>query len=274
MDIVTYSFDQHLIIIVCFNLVQSKNIASLRQILKENQAAFCQPGLASSKEISEIEGQIRSYISQCNINIEKLQHLCNDGTISAAQAMERAHRQGCVLILAEHLKDCISRFEAMQRARVSRLEQIEMSKRRRTPPPNKSWSRAHPEQDPISRLRTMALGSQNETGDALQQQDVQIRSENLALQQELASMSDQVQRAEQSVREIASLNQAFSAAVFHQAEQIETLYNEAVAATSNIGQGNIQLEKTIRVNKSSRKCMMVLLFLFSLGLLFVDWFYS
>lgn len=254
--------------------VQSKNITSLRQILVENQATFCQPGLASSREISEIEGHIRNYIGQCNINIDKLQHLCNDGTMLAAQTMERAHRQGCVLILAEHLKDCISRFEAMQRARVSRLEQTEMSKRRRTPPLNQPSSRLHSEQDPISRLRAMALGSQRETQDALQQQDVQIRSENLALQQELASMSDQVQRAEQSVREIASLNQAFSAAVFHQAEQIETLYNEAVAATSNIGQGNIQLEKTVRVNKSSRKCMLVLLFLFSLGLLFVDWFYS
>jgi syntaxin 18 len=87
-------------------------------------------------------------------------------------------------------------------------------------------------------------------------------------------LSDRVQHAEKSVREIASLNQAFSAAIFQQAEQIETLYNEAVQASENIQMGNVQLEKKVRVNKSSRKCLLFLLFVFSLALLFVDWFYS
>lgn len=225
--------------------------------------------------MTEIEAQIREYVGHCKQNIEKLQHLCTE--LSDAKSMEMAHRQGCVLILAERLKAAIMSFESMQRTRMSRMEHIESSKRRRTPLVSKSSSKTS-KQDPLSHLRRMAEGfsqhSEVTSPEGHVQLDAQLQSENFALQQDLVQLSDRVQHAEKSVREIASLNQAFSAAIFQQAEQIETLYNEAVQASENIQLGNVQLEKTVRVNKSSRKCLLILLFVFSLALLFVDWFYS
>lgn len=222
--------------------------------------------------MTEIEAQIREYVGHCKQNIDKLQIVCRE--LSDAKSMEMAHRQGCVLILAERLKAAITSFESMQRTRMSRLEQIESSKRRRTPLVSTSTSTR---KDPLSHLRRMAEGfSQHDASptEGNLQLDAQLQSENFALQQDLVQLSDRVQHAEKSVREIASLNQAFSAAIFQQAEQIETLYNEAVQASENIQLGNVQLQKTIRVNKSSRKCLLFLLFVFSVALLFIDWFYS
>lgn len=76
------------------------------------------------------------------------------------------------------------------------------------------------------------------------------------------------------MREIASLNQAFSSALFHQAEQIETLYNQAVEASQHMDLGNTQLQKTVNTNGTSRKCVFYLLVAFSMLLLFIDWYYS
>jgi syntaxin 18 len=66
----------------------------------------------------------------------------------------------------------------------------------------------------------------------------------------------------------------FSTAVLHQAEQIETIYMQAVDATHNITVGNKALVKTIDVNRSSSRYILVLFLVASLSLLFYDWFNS
>lgn len=49
---------------------------------------------------------------------------------------------------------------------------------------------------------------------------------------------------------------------------------QAVDASQNIGSANVQLHKTIKVNASSRKYLLVFLLVASLGLLFLDWWSS
>jgi hypothetical protein len=51
-------------------------------------------------------------------------------------------------------------------------------------------------------------------------------------------------------------------------------YVQAVDATQNIGQANVQLAKTIRTNKSAQKYLLIFLFIACFCLLFLDWFYS
>ena len=84
----------------------------------------------------------------------------------------------------------------------------------------------------------------------------------------------QVQHAERSVREIATLNQMFSTAIMQQGEQIEKLYSEAVQATRHIDRANVQLGKAIRTNRAARKYMIAFFLIASLGLIFLDWFNS
>ena len=76
------------------------------------------------------------------------------------------------------------------------------------------------------------------------------------------------------MREISTLNQMLSTAVMQQVESIETLYNNALEATQHIVQGNVNIRKTIEVNRSTRKYVFVLLLVASLLLLFFDWFNS
>ena len=255
--------------------MQAQNISLLRSILSENQTKFLEPGRLSDREMDEIEEQILTYVSTCKDNIDKLQHFCQDETSPEMNASEKAHRQGCILILAERLKGATSSFESLRNIRQTKIEIQELSKKRRTPKMAKTQQQASSLGTSLLTSFSSQLGTQPaaHAGQAGTMQ-TQMQSENIALQMELMNLSDQVQQAERTVREIASLNQAFSAAIFHQAEQIEHLYQEAVQATEHISMGNVQLEKTIRVNKGSRKYLLIMLLFFSIGLLFLDWWYS
>ena len=222
---------------------------------------------------TQLEAQITEYIHQCKLGIDAVQSLCASGAgVDTNQGrkispMEQAHRQGCVLILAERLKGCMATFVAMQRARAARIEQAELAKRRRTPALNSS-----PPKDHSLPRNTPAAPSSPSSPRSAQQQSFQ--SENYELQQDLSNLTDQAQHAERTVREIASLNQAFSAALFHQAEQIETLYDQAVEASNHMDMGNVQLRKTVKTNSKSSKWLFYILIVFSLMLLFFDWWWS
>lgn len=231
--------------------------------------------------LDEIEDQIGTYVGECKKNIDSLQKRCVDGSFNTSGATEKAHQQGCVLILAEKLKNAVNQFDNLRNCRRSILEKQDLSRRRRKPVSQTNRAGETPfsiltkklnVQNDSDQVNGHQINENNETHKVLDQ--TQIQAENHALQMELISLSDQVQEAERSVREIASLNIAFSAAIFQQAEQIETLYKEAVEATENIDQGNVQLRKTVQVNKSSRKCIFILLLSFSLALLLLDWWYS
>ncbi|KAG7671532.1 putative Syntaxin-81 [Nannochloris sp. 'desiccata'] len=221
-----------------------------------------------------------------------------------------AHRQGSVLILSERLGALASAFDRLRSLRYKQLQQEEANRRRRTPQntalalpgggatAGKINSRTaaalagvgksvgnqlraafdatmldngNVEDAGAAFMRPLAAGGRPEQQ---QQMQSQIDAENLALQAELLSMSDQVQTTEKTVREIATLNQMFSTAILHQSEQIEKLFHEAVAATTTLGRANVQLDKAVKTNKSAQKCMFILLVMASVILLFLDWWYS
>lgn len=94
------------------------------------------------------------------------------------------------------------------------------------------------------------------------------------MQEQLTKTASQVQQVERSMREISTLNQMLSTAVMQQVESIEMLYNNALEATAHIKMGNVDIKKTIEVNKSTRKYVFVLMLVASLLLLFFDWFNS
>ena len=209
-----------------------------------------------------------------------------------ASADLMAHRQGSVLILSERLGALTSAFDRLRSMRYKQLQQEEAQRRRRTPRSSATTKSTTVAGAPLrsmgNQLRAAfdvasggGSGSGGENGNSLStpppaplQATTQVDAENVALQAELLNMTDQVQHTERTVREIATLNQMFSTAILHQSEQIEKLYGEAVAATTNISRANIQLGKAVKTNKSAQKCMFLLLLMASLGLLFLDWWYS
>lgn len=93
-------------------------------------------------------------------------------------------------------------------------------------------------------------------------------------QADLRSSTQQSAQIEATMRHVSTLNQMISTAVMAQADMIEQLYNDAVKATHHISRGNVQLKKTIALNRSSRNWVLVLSVVAGLLLLFFDWFYS
>ncbi|KAG2450660.1 hypothetical protein HYH02_004500 [Chlamydomonas schloesseri] len=102
----------------------------------------------------------------------------------------------------------------------------------------------------------------------------EVEQENKALLERLTATRNAAFSVEQSVRDVAALNQMFSTAVLAQAETIESIYMAAVEATHNITRGNESLTKTVAINRSSTRHILVLLLLATACLLFFDWFNS
>lgn len=275
----------------------ARNVASLRAFLADNQALYAQAGRLAEPERDAVEEQAGGYVRACSANIAKLQQLLRSAPASSPakhlppSADLMAHRQGMVLILSERLGALTAAFDRLRGLRYQQLQAAEANRRRRTPQSAPTLPRTTGELHARMQQRPGGLaadfdaaagasgGASSSPGrkgaGAFQQQaQQQVDAENVALQMELMSMGDGVQQAERTVREIATLNQMFSAAVLHQSHQIEQLYSEAVAATGNLAAGNVQLGKAVATNKSAQKMMLVLLLLASAMLLFLDWWYS
>lgn len=94
------------------------------------------------------------------------------------------------------------------------------------------------------------------------------------LQAHLSRTEQDVLGIEKSVVEIATLNQLFSAAISSQAEAIEAIYENALVSAAFVATGNVHLDKTIKVNRSTQKYIFVLLLVATLCLLFFDWLNS
>lgn len=246
----------------------SQNIGSLAKYLDENRSNYVQLGRSTDAERDVIEQQIGTFSKTCSRNIEKLQSMVDmtlSKTASTPNSSIFAHRQGMVLILSERLAWLTSTFDGMRAIRYRQLMRNAAAKRRRTPKTQKlvAQNRHH--------------GDRN--GDVVQQpqqqqQQVVVDRENEILQSELLRSINDVEYAERTVREISTLNQMFSTAILHQSHQIESLYNQAVAVTGTLGSANVQLGKAVRMNRSSQWCMFLLLLFASLGILFLDWWYS
>lgn len=74
--------------------------------------------------------------------------------------------------------------------------------------------------------------------------------------------------------EVSALFQVFSSAVHSQAEAIEHIYDAACEATHFVAAGNESLVKTIAVDRSSQRYLLVLLMVATLCLLLYDWMNS
>jgi len=240
----------------------SQNIGSLAKYLDENRSNYVQMGRLTDAERDQIEQQIGAFSKTCSSNIEKLQTMVDRIFKGASTPNSNilAHRQGMVLILSERLASLTSTFDGLRAVRYRQLVRSEAAKRRRTPM-QKS-------------VRDKGYSEDHRLDQQLSDQQVVVDKENEILQAELLRSVSDVEYAERTVREIATLNQMFSTTILHQSHQIESLYNQAVAVTGTLGSANVQLDKAVRTNRSSQRCMFLLLIFASLGILFLDWWYS
>ncbi|KAK9814329.1 hypothetical protein WJX72_004076 [[Myrmecia] bisecta] len=258
----------------------AKNINALSDFVQQHRRDYVQPGRYTEAERDKIEEQVGAFLNTCNQNIGRLQSSISEGgaaSPAATNAHVTAHRHGVALMLSERLQAVGSAFDRCRALRYQQLLQLQQrQQKRRKVLQNSIASNPYYALEDGNGRATYAFQSDTAVHmeDMDPEQRQQIELDNQALQEELLSTGQQMTQVESTMREIASLNSMFSTQVMHQSEQIEQLYSQAVEATKYAESGNVQLQKAIKLNSSSRKIVMWLMLLASAMLLFLDWYSS
>ena len=92
------------------------------------------------------------------------------------------------------------------------------------------------------------------------------------LEEELSQLLDQVRLAEKNVLEMSALSSLFATHVQAQAEQIESLYHDAIESSRHLDLGNVEMKKTISRKSDAQRYVALILFIATFGLLFLDWY--
>ncbi|KAJ2871876.1 hypothetical protein GGH93_004468 [Coemansia aciculifera] len=100
----------------------------------------------------------------------------------------------------------------------------------------------------------------------------QLQMENKNMVEEFESALDKIRETQRSVLEISTLQTQLATEMDAQMQQTERLYNDAVGALDAVGQGNDYLVSARKHQSSARKWVLIILFVLSLVLLFLDWF--
>lgn len=267
------------------------SISGLRTFIDENKRDYvAASGRFSSQQKDKIEEEVLQVVSTCRARLEQLTN-----SIVAAQQQRGpggrplvneeavAHLHGTVLVLVELLHRASGAFDRCRSVRNAQQIADDMRLRQRRTAQYSAGTSARSQRHGAGGLlgTEPANDGSNEQDwpgqqhpRQQQQQQVMADQETQQLLDDLMRSTNQVERVERTVREITTMQQMISTAVMQQAEAIEQLYNVAVEATTNIRRGNEDLKKTIAVNSSSTRYIVVLLLTASAMLLLFDWINS
>ncbi|CAL5363747.1 unnamed protein product [Camellia sinensis] len=242
-------------------------------------------GLASCNPLTDFEGaQVTIFVKACKEQIDILKTSINDEESNSkgwlgikgdhSNVDTIAHKHGVVLILSERLHTVTSQFDQLRAIRFQ--EAIN-----RATPRRKLKRVAASDSTDNSKSNTLKLkepdNSELREPDEVQYDTVKVQQQLLddetrALQVELTNLLDAVQETETKMVEMSALNHLMSTHVLQQAQQIEFLYEQAVAATTNVELGNKELAQAIQRNSSSRTFLLLFLFVLTFSILFLDWY--
>ncbi|KAM0793467.1 hypothetical protein ACM66B_000910 [Microbotryomycetes sp. NB124-2] len=115
-------------------------------------------------------------------------------------------------------------------------------------------------------------GDAVESLELTEQQIQQFEAEESALLRATRTDLQSLKNAESSLLEIASLQSQLAMHLTQQAELTDKLWEEAVAVTGSVEDGNLQLKKAKERNRESRVVLLIFLLLSSATLLFLDYY--
>ena len=72
--------------------------------------------------------------------------------------------------------------------------------------------------------------------------------------------------------EMSALSSLFATHVQAQAEQIESLYQEAIDSSRHFDMGNVEMKKTIARKGDAQRYVAIILLIATIALLFLDWY--
>lgn len=182
-----------------------------------------------------------------------------------------AHLFGIGLILSESLNELARMFDRVRETRfASALARAERERERRRPARRAAYAGFG-----VSGDGDRGGGDEDVDGVRVEgvERQTQVHEERQdALEEELTQLLEQVRVAERNVLEMSALSSLFATHVQAQAEQIESLYQDAIESSRHLDVGNVEMRKTIARKSSAQKYVAFLLLIAALALLFLDWY--
>ncbi|KAF3433543.1 hypothetical protein FNV43_RR24645 [Rhamnella rubrinervis] len=238
-----------------------ESIGALEQFMLKHRKDYVDLHRTTEQERDSIEHEVSAFIKACQEQIDILKNSISNeeenskgwlGIKDKSNADTIAHKHGVVLSLTERLHSVTAQFDKLRAIRFQEAISKAMPRRKFNRITNSNSA-------DTSNSNNLELREPNqfqpETFKVQQQQ--LLDDETRALQVELTSLLDAVQETETKMVEMSALNHLMSTHVLQQAQQIEQLYDQAVAATMNVELGNKELSQAIRRNSS---------------ILFLDWY--
>lgn len=262
-------------------------IGKLCEMLDEHRIAYM-----SSQHTSPATAMSDAERDQVDIGAEEISKKCkslitkfrNDIAKIDANSSCQEHLSGIATGLDSYLKTVISNHSEMRAVRVQRhLQHSKMSRLEVTSREKRSLELVDtPVKAPSSlALQEKAMEAAAQAARAMESSDeeemtqeeaMQLEMENEALMEQLSSLTDSVQQVQHKVVKIAELQEIFTEKVLQQADDIDRVHAQAVAATENIKGGNEAVRTAIQNNASYRVYILFVLLVFSFALLFLDWY--
>ena len=228
---------------------------------------------ASDRERDAFEAETSESIRECQRCVASARDAvenARDGGALARAPQCAAHLHGIGLILSESLNDVARAFDKVRETRfAATLERAERERQRK-----RAATRAR-----YDDAGTGASGADDDgVARAVRVEGVEMRQEQVhaerqdGLEEELTQLLDEVRMAEKNVIEMSALSSLFATHVQAQAEQIESLYQDAIESSRHLDMGNVEMKKTIARKGSAQRYVALILLVATLGLLFLDWY--
>lgn len=250
-----------------------KSISTLHNFVLTRQKDYTDRHRSTEQDRDSIEHEVGMFVKTCRERIDFLKNTIGKDEIAgqprwlgglvgnSGNADLVAHQHGVVLILSERLHSVTALFDRFRSVRFREAIEKSMPRWRKgvTAKQSNTWD----DSQEVARQELQILPESR--------QDL-LEEETHALQVELTNLLDTAQETERKMIEMSALNHLFSTHVLHQAQQIEMLYQQALAATDNVDKGNKEIRKAIDRSNSSRTFLLLFLVVLPLALLFLHWY--
>lgn len=250
----------------------------------EGYGSFGPAGMTDT-ERDAVDRAVGQFVAHALKEIEQLKRIAvtHVSARNAQRASEAAHLLGIVALLNDGLQELSTTGQQLRDLRIRQA--LAAQKRPHRVPYDASAARefamAEAARRSVKSNDTDMLGEEGDRGGDeadLNGDDVsedvhlmqQLARENVTLVNDLVETRERVQEAERTVYAIANMNQMFATKVLEQAQEIETLYNLAVEASTFTERGNRELRKLENRGHSMKYLLAAVALLLAFTLLIVE----
>ncbi|GJQ10288.1 hypothetical protein GpartN1_g2079.t1 [Galdieria partita] len=229
--------------------------------------------IMSEKERDAFEAFVSKNLKESLSLLIQLKNLVGveDHSTDARESCLRAYRLGVISSLMELLRTVEEDFSAL---RIQRVLNVTTSEEPSIP---RKTNTSNNTERPLSNMAIENSNSLNEgdmrTHDQRSRGHKQLilEGENQTMLLDLMETLEQVKSVERQAVEIAALNQVLSIKLSEQAEEIESLYHDAIYSLENVQKGNKELKRLSKKNSSWNFYWIFCILVATFSLLFLHW---